>query len=306
MDQIIIPALQLELGKKLNEKYNNSILSNQYAWWMLEALTNKKKEYLISEKNGKLTDEQIATLDDWFDKLFNKSMPLQYLLGSVPFLDLELIVEPPILIPRPETEEMVADLVEQLTALKNQKLTILDIGTGSGCIAIALAKALPNAKIFGVDIAEGAIELALRNAKHNNIENVSFIHSDLFTNIPHGLTFDLVISNPPYVTTKEWENLDDSVTQWEDITALVAEKEGTAIIEKIITQTPKFLHENKEMKHLNIPQLILEIGYKQGKIVTHLLEETNYSAITIKKDLEGKDRIVTGRVKHVAIRSKKE
>lgn len=306
MNQGTLTALQAELAKKLNEKYQDPILSGQYAWWILEALTGKKKEQLVADSDGTLTDDQVSTLDDWFDKLFNKSMPLQYLLGTVPFLDLEIIVEPPVLIPRPETEEMVADVIDQLKKLNNQQLTILDIGTGTGCIALALAQAFPNANVFGVDIVEGAVLLAICNAQHNNIKNASFIHSDLFANIAQGLTFDMIISNPPYVAEDEWIELDDSVTQWEDKTALVADNKGTAIIEKIVQQSPAFLKENNEMEKLNIPQLILEIGHKQGEAVTNLLEKANYSAITIKQDLEKKDRIVTGRVKHVAIRSEKK
>ncbi|MCK5632824.1 peptide chain release factor N(5)-glutamine methyltransferase [bacterium] len=304
MSQNKITAYARSIEKKIATKYNDPILCNQYSWWILQAITNKKKEQLISGISQELTEKQLKKLDDWLDKLLNKNMPLQYILGTVPFLNLTLAVKAPTLIPRPETEQMCEELIESLSQLNNQKLSILDIGTGSGCIALSIAKALPYAQIYAVDIEPAALELAQENAKLNNIENVTFLQSDIFEKIPNDITFDLIISNPPYIAQSEWEDLEDSVTQWEDNTALVADHEGLEIIEKIIRQAPQFLKENNEMARNNIAQLLIEIGYKQGQNVFNLFKKFGFDIIKIKKDLEGKDRVVTGRINNVAISSK--
>ena len=300
-----IEALQRSIEKKLAEKYNDPTLCLQYSWWILEALTGQKKEQLIARSFTDLTPQQLDQLDEWMESLVNKSKPLQYIMGTAPFMDLKLFLKIPTLIPRPETEEMSADLVDQLEKLKNQKINVLDIGTGTGCIGLLIAKSLPNAQVYATDIADTALELAQINAKENNVENITFIKSDVYNSIPSGLQFDLIVSNPPYISLQEWNDLDDSVTQWEDRGALIAQKEGLAIIERIAQDAPKFLRENKEMERHNIPQLVLEIGYKQGQAVSKLLENAGFDAITIKKDLEGKDRVVTGRVKNVAVQPEK-
>lgn len=298
--------VQRTIEKRLLEHYHNTTLSQQYSWWILEAITDKDAAHLFLDSSLTLSTEHAKKLDDWMDKLINHNMPLQYLLGKSPFLNLELMLEPPILIPRPETEEMCADLIQQLKPLHKKNLCILDIGTGTGALALSLAQALPNAQVYAVDVVQQALLLAQRNAEHNSIKNVTFLHSDVFTNIPHGVTFDLIVSNPPYIAPEEFETLDDSVVQWEDKTALVAQNHGLAIIERIIKQAPTFLRAHQDMEMLGIPQLVLEIGYLQGNAVARLLENAGFDAITIKKDLEGKDRVATGRVKHVAIHQKTE
>lgn len=306
MEPMNVAHLQHDIKKKLEKKFDDETLCDQYAWWLIEAVAHRAKEQLILEQRLVLNDDQLAQLTDWLNKIINKSMPIQYAIGFVPFLSVELFVEPPTLIPRPETEEICANLINQLIKLNNKKITILDIGTGSGCIALSLAKELPYATVYATDIADKALDLAARNAKHNELKNVIFLHSNVFTNVPVNIFFDLIISNPPYISEKEWEELDDSVAQWEDRNALVSQNDGLALIERIVKQTPNFLQKNKEMEQHNIPQLILEIGYKQADAVSRLLENAGFDAITIQKDLEGKDRSVTGRVKNVAIRSKEK
>jgi len=296
-----IEALALSIEKKLGQKYDDPTLCQQYSWWILEALTGQKREQLIARSADDLTEEQLKQLDTWMHELIDKSKPLQYIIGSTPFLDLTLLLEIPTLIPRPETEQMVADLIDQLKKLYNKKINLLDIGTGTGCIGLAIAYALPDVHVYATDISEAALELAKINAQQNKLKNVTFIKSNVYQSIPTGLKFDLIISNPPYISQREWDELDDSVTQWENRQALIAPHEGLAIIEKIAQRAPQFLRKNREMERLNIPQLVLEIGYKQGTAVAKILEKAGFDAIKVKKDLEGKDRIVTGRVKNVAV-----
>jgi release factor glutamine methyltransferase len=240
-----------------------------------------------------LNDEEQKKLALWLDKMVNEDMPIQYLLGTVPFNNLEIIVEPPVLIPRPETEEWTSALVEKLKPLAHKKLNILDICCGTGCIALSLAKALPQAHIFAVDISDKAIALAKQNAHHNKITNATFIQSDLYNEIETDKLFDLIVSNPPYISFDEFEDLDNSVATWEDPQALVAADDGLAIIEDIIEDAPDYLKINHEMNELNIPQFWVEIGSKQAKDVLDFCNSFGFIDAQIHKDLEGKDRYVT-------------
>jgi len=300
MEKKDVVSVVKEIEKKLQARYTDQTLCNQYAWWIVEAITKKEKAELIAQQEIALDEAQRATVDIWLIRLIQEKTPLQYILGTVPFAGLEILVEPPILIPRPETEELCYNIIEQYKKLKNKKIKILDIGTGSGCIALSLAKAFPDSHVYATDISDDALALAQKNANHNKIKNVTFIKSDVYDNIPADLTFDFIVSNPPYIAKNEWKELDESVTEWEDPTALIAENKGLAIIEKIITGAAQFLHANEHMQKQNMPQLIIEIGYRQGADVTKLLETADFSDITIEKDLEEKDRFARGRVVNVA------
>lgn len=271
-------------------------LPEEHAWWIIEAITGKKRSHLIAHHTISLTAEQQATLDRWLHALINEHMPLQYLIGSVPFGNLEILVEPPTLIPRPETEEWCLNLIDQLQKLKNTKLTILDMCTGSGCIALALAQALPQATIYATDISHKALALAKKNAIHNKINGVTFLHSDLFDSLSDLFKFDIIVTNPPYIDQKEWATVPTSVSQWEDTKALIAPGNGLAIIETIIKTAPHYLQENKELKENVIPQLLIEIGHQQGQAVRTLMANYSYESISIKKDLAHKDRLACGRI----------
>ncbi|MCX5925644.1 MAG: peptide chain release factor N(5)-glutamine methyltransferase [Candidatus Dependentiae bacterium] len=268
----------------------------EHAWWIIEAITGKKRAHLIAKHNISLTPEQHAQLEHWLHALIYEHMPLQYLIGSVPFGDLDILVEPPTLIPRPETEEWCLDLINQLQKAEIKKLTILDMCTGSGCIALALAQALPKATIYATDISNKALELAKKNAIHNKISNVTFLHSDLFDSISDLFKFDIIVANPPYIDQKEWETLAASVSEWEDKKALIAPENGLAIIEEILKIAPQYLKENKELKQHAIPQILIEIGHQQGISVHALMMNYRYNSISIKKDLAHKDRVACGRV----------
>lgn len=284
------------IAHQLDARYHDHILSEQYAWWMVEAVTGLSQAQLIADNSFRLTAEQQHTINSWIKEQIDKKIPLQYLLGYVPFIDLEILVEPPVLIPRLETEEWTLALIKQLRELSNTRITLLDIATGSGCIALAIARAFPQAKIWATDIAESALSLAQKNAKHNSITNCTFLNSDVFNQLPSTARFDIIVSNPPYIAQTEWQTLDLAVTAWEDKQALVADHDGLAIIERIIKDAPRYLTANKELQDKSIPQIIVEIGYQQGKAVADLMKQHGYSNIQIHKDLEGKDRVVSGRV----------
>jgi len=289
-----------DIRNKLLAVYNDDTLCQQYAWWILQAICGKTKTELIIQESVALTPEQRQKIDRWMVALVEDKMPLQYVLGSVPFADLDILVEPPILIPRPETEEWCLYIIEHFMTLHNKKIKILDIATGSGCIALAFADYVPQAEIVATDICDAALELTEKNIEHNKIRNVSCIKSDLFESIPQGMRFDCIVCNPPYITAAEFKELDETVTRWEDKNALVAADNGLAIIKKIIVQAPQFIQNNDEMKRKNIPQIVIEIGYAQGAAVRDLMHAARYNEILVHKDLEGKDRFVTGRVDYVA------
>lgn len=258
----------------------------QAAWWILESITGKSRINLLLEKDFTLTDEQEEKIAQWLHKLTEENYPLQYLIGTVPFLNLNISVESPILIPRPETEEWVDNLIKSLAHLKNQKLTVLDIGCGSGCIGLAVAKAFPSWVVLGIDIADKAIELSEKNKLKNDVKNINFIKSDLFECVPDA-KFDFIVSNPPYISAKQYEDLDASVARWEDRQALVSSVDGLAVIKRIISNAGKYLSK----KFADKPDLILEIDYTHGSAVTALLEGAGFSKIDIKKDFMGKDRV---------------
>jgi release factor glutamine methyltransferase len=289
-----------EIRSKIASVYDDETLCQQYAWWILQAVCDKTKTELIMQETFTLSSVQQKKIDMWLWQLVEDKMPLQYVLGSVPFADCDILVQSPTLIPRPETEEWCLYVIEHLQLLDNKKIKILDLCTGSGCIAIALSHHLPRAEIVATDNADTAVELTEKNLEHNKIRNVIIIKSDLFESIPRGMLFDIIVANPPYIAQSEFDDLDESVTCWEDHNALVADDDGLAIIKKIIVQAPAFIHINNEMHQKNIPQVVIEIGYEQGTAVKNLMDTAGYNDVLVHKDLEGKDRFVTGRVDYVA------
>ncbi|MDR3647126.1 MAG: peptide chain release factor N(5)-glutamine methyltransferase [Candidatus Babeliales bacterium] len=278
--------------QKLIDQIAEELQSTEHAWWLLEVITNKTKFQLLFE-SSELTDQQLTKLNYWVYKITQEHYPIQYLIASVPFLDCEILVEPPILIPRPETEEWCADLIEQLKTLENKNITILDMCTGSGCIAISVAASLPQAQVFAVDISDKAIALTKKNIELNKVSNVIFVKSDLYKELGNN-KFDLIVTNPPYIDEALFETLDLSVKNWEDPNALISKDGGLFLIKQIIKKAPKYLKNNLEFQKNNIPNLVIEIDETQGEKVAKLMQETEFINVQIKKDLYGKNRVVCG------------
>lgn len=267
----------------INQILQQTDLSQQECWWLLEHITKKTRTNLITS-NYQLTKIEQTQLNELINLIATHHKPLAYILGFVPFLDLELLVQTPILIPRPETESWVAGLIDSIKISNQNKLTILDIGTGSGCIALSLAQALPTAKVYAVDINPAALELAQKNGKKNRIENVIFIKSDLFTHLPHDIKFDLIVSNPPYIDPAV--QLEPSVTTWEDHGALFADNHGISVIKKIIDQAKKHLKQNNELTY----QLVIEIDVTQSAMTKNLCLQSGFEKIEVRKDQFDRDR----------------
>lgn len=288
-----LELLVQNLSNQLSTSYHEKEIANQNAWNLLEKLTGVPRPKLILRSEITLSDEQEQRLEQWVADITVRNKPVQYILETVPFLDLELLVEPPVLIPRPETEEWCHRLIKEIKNSNHPAVngTLLDLCTGCGCIALALAKALPHAHVYGTDISEEAIELAKKNAAFNSITNVTFLVSDVFANVPP-IKFDLITANPPYIAPDEYEFLDYSVLKWEDKRALTSEDRGTAITQKIIALCPQFLQYSSH----ELPQLWMEIGHQQGPLASALFEQAGIEP-TVYKDLYGNDRLITGKLK---------
>jgi release factor glutamine methyltransferase len=204
--------------------------------------------------------------------------PLQYIMGEVEFHCVNLLIGPGVLIPRPETEQLVELALSRLTL----DGPIVDLCTGSGAIALALSASRPARTIFGTDISEDALSWAFRNRDRLKASNVTFLQGDLFQPLPADLHFALVTANPPYVSQDEYNKLDPTVKDHEPITALLAKDNGLQIIRDIARQAkPRLLPDG---------WLVMEIGETQGEKVRQILLDENYTLIDIKKDYSGRDR----------------
>lgn len=298
-NQIVSIFLLIEqIAKEIAPAYGNDVtLCHQYAWWMMQAITNHNQAQLIAQESINLSDLQQAQLVSWIDKQVNHHEPLQYLLGTVPFGNLTIAVEPPTLIPRPETEEWAFHLLEQLNGgVKQEPLKILDLCTGSGCIGLFLASSLPGSHVWALDISHQAVALAQKNAKLNHIANITIFLSDLYTQLDPSLCFDLIVSNPPYIDEAQWGSLDASVTQWEDPRALIAPDNGLMIIKKIIAASPRHLKATSILRQKKIPQLWIEMDTNQAQSIAQLMHATGFNQTQTFVDLEGKDRAMSGGV----------
>lgn len=218
--------------------------------------------------------------------------PIQYILGHAHFCELSLQVDENVLIPRPETEELVywiLELVQQRNSKQTSKehsLRILDIGTGSGCIAIALAKNIPHAKVFAMDVSEKALKVAKRNALANNVE-VHFIEADILKVHDHKDKYDIVVSNPPYVRELEKQEMKKNVLEHEPDMALFVPNEDPLLFYNSIVQF--------SIDHLS-PRgmLFFEINQYLGTETKLLLGKENFSEIELRKDMFGNHRMLKG------------
>lgn len=256
--------------KDILEKNNNDLII------ALTYLLNTKKNLLFLDQEkvlDKNIEEEILKIQD----KINKGYPLQYAIGKWNFYGLDLLVDKRALIPRYETEILVDLIINDNS--NNKK--ILDIGTGSGAISLALSKNLKDSKVIGVDISKNAIDLANENKIKLNINNVEFKESDIFSNIKE--KFDIIVSNPPYINKKDFEKLDKKL-YYEPQNALFGGEDGLYFYKKIIKNAKNFLNKNGK--------IYLEIGYDQKDSISNLLEEYGYKQIKSYKDFNDFDRII--------------
>ena len=253
--------------------------------------------YLILEEKQKLKRIDLALQPDllfldceivvWNSILeeLKKEIPIQYLLGKTTFYGLDFEVNPNVLIPRPETEELVEWIIRNnLKIEKFKDLKILDIGTGSGCIAISLAKNIINATVSAIDVSEQALVTAKKNAQNNSV-NVSFIKQDILETEDLGQQFDIIVSNPPYVRNLEKEEIKKNVLDNEPHLALFVEDKDALIFYKKIADLA--------LKNLTTNGILFfEINQYLGPETVALLEELQFKDIELRKDIYGNDRMI--------------
>ena len=272
------------LKKEINNlKENNIEDSTIKAKILLANILKVKKEYLLIHSEEEVKQEDKIKYENCIKELI-KGKPLQYITNNQEFMGLNFYVDENVLIPQPDTEILVEKAIE--IAETTQKNKILDMCTGSGCIAISLAKKINNAQITAVDISNSALNVANKNVINNNVENkIIFINSDMFNNIEE--KFDIIVSNPPYIETETINKLEIEV-QNEPHLALDGGIDGLKFYKIIANNAFKYLNENG--------YLLLEIGYNQQNSVTQLLQDTGkYKNIETIKDLGGNYRVVIAR-----------
>ncbi|AOW22135.1 peptide chain release factor N(5)-glutamine methyltransferase [Urechidicola croceus] len=248
---------------------------------LMEHRLNLKRVDIALDPHFELTTDDESFFIKVLDKL-KQEIPIQYIIGSTEFYGLPFYVNENVLIPRPETEELVQWLLESVD--KNSKLNILDIGTGSGCIAISLAKNLPNAKVYALDVSTKALTTAQKNADLNKV-NVHFLNENILTisNLP--INFDIIVSNPPYVRELEKEEMKNNVLDNEPYLALFVDDKNPLIFYNRIASIAKEYLTKKG-------QLFFEINQYLGKETTELLKNKDFKNIELRKDIFGNDRMI--------------
>lgn len=270
------------IRKELSGFYSeNEIIS--FIKIIFSDLFNVTSVQLIINEQKNLTINESTVLDDVIKRL-KIFEPIQYIIGQTEFYGLKINVNKHVLIPRPETEELVDLIINENK--QRQNLKILDIGTGSGCIAVSLAKNLLNSTVFAVDISSEALNITKSNGLENNV-HLTLIHGDILQDISelNTETFDLIVSNPPYVTNSEKELMEKNVLDFEPGTALFVEDNKPLIFYDAIAGFAK--------QHLNENgKLYFEINERFGNKVKSLLLSAGFIGVEVIKDINGKDRIV--------------
>lgn len=260
--------------------------AESFFYLILEDKHQLKRIDLALQPDLVFSADELEVWHSFVDEL-QKEIPVQYLLGKTSFYGLDFEVNENVLIPRPETEELVAWILDsQKENVDSRKLRILDIGTGSGCIAISLAKNLPNTAVFAIDVSEKALVTAQKNAELNKV-NVTFVCQNILETLNLGQEFDIIVSNPPYVRNLEKEEIKKNVLDNEPHLALFVEDDNALV----------FYRKIAELAQQNLSpngQLYFEINQYLGKEMIELFQKMNFKAIELRKDIYGNDRMIFG------------
>ena len=262
------------------------------AWWIMEELTGKSRtELQFGCKDTAFSSIMQEKSQEIISRLLHFE-PIQYIFGHTLWCGLDLLVTPATLIPRPETAELVERINKPTQTLPEGKaLKVLDVGTGSGCIAIALKKAHPSWSVTGIDISPEAIAIARENARRNNVE-VNFQVVDIFDFNEKNPKYDIVVSNPPYICESEKTSMRPNVLNFEPSTALFVPDSDPLLFYRRIAELFSLPLEGKGRER----GLFFEINEVFGKELKQLLDSLGYTDIQIHKDIYGKDRIIEARM----------
>lgn len=250
------------------------------AWYLLEMACKIDRNFYYLHSEEDLTEEQQKEYELAIKKRA-EHVPLQYITGEQQFMGLDFKVNSNVLIPRQDTEI----LVEEALKVCRLGMQVLDLCTGSGCIMISVMKNVPDITGYGVDISKQALLVAKENGRLNGVQ-VNWERSDLFENITE--TFDMIISNPPYIPTKVIDSLMPEVRDFEPVEALDGMGDGLYFYRKIVQQCSEYLNPHG--------YLYLEIGCEQAKDVSRFMEQAGFADIEVVKDLAGLDRVVKGQL----------
>jgi release factor glutamine methyltransferase len=262
----------------------------------LEKLHQKKRIDLALQPDLAMDETQFSQWETVLAEL-KTHKPIQYILGETEFYGLPFLVNENVLIPRPETEELVQLILDDLSIRaqsRSENITILDIGTGSGCIPISLKKNLPSAEVFAIDVSKNALEVAQKNAEINRVE-VNFIEANILLtdslvlptrNSQLATLFDIIVSNPPYVRNLEKAEINPNVLEFEPHLALFVEDNDALLFYRKITELAKnHLSENGK--------LYFEINQYLGKETVALVESYGFNNVQLIKDIYGNDRMIS-------------
>jgi release factor glutamine methyltransferase len=289
---MLLKTFKSKLLHELSAIYDEQEIES-FFYLLLESYHGKKRIDLALNPEMEMDSSQVIKLESALSELKNQK-PIQYIIGETEFYGLPFLVNENTLIPRPETEELLEWIVVESRKSEVESLKILDIGTGSGCIAISLAKNLPNAEVFAVDVSEKALAVAKKNAANNKVK-VNFINADILkindlvdlptSNFQLPTHFDIIVSNPPYVRNLEKAEIKPNVLEFEPHLALfVEDTDALLFYRKIAHLATKNLAQNGK--------LFFEINQYLGKETVELLENLGFKSIELKKDIYGNDRMI--------------
>ena len=267
----------LNLGEKVLSLANIEDRRND-AWLLLSMVCKMDRSFYYLHMEEDLPEEQLREYEIALKKRA-EHVPLQYIVGETEFMGLKFKVNSNVLIPRQDTET----LVEEALKVVKQGMRILDLCTGSGCIIISILHNVTDVEGYAIDISKQALNVAKENAKLNDV-SVMFERSDLFDNVMG--TFDIIVSNPPYIRTEEIVKLMPEVQTFEPMEALDGKEDGLYFYREIVAKCKDYLNPDG--------RILFEIGYDQGEDVSALLREAGFKDVQVIKDLAQNDRVVTG------------
>ncbi len=274
--------------KELDDSYPKEEVDS-FFYMLIEHYLGLERFVLAVQPNLVVTKEEEQPLFEALSQL-RLHRPIQYIIGKSHFMDMDFSVDENVLIPRPETEGLVRWIVEEVgpieDAVQDKRHTILDIGSGSGCIAVSLAKNLPNYEVHALDISLEALQVARKNAKANKVE-VTFIEIDILDLEDSAVKYNIIVSNPPYVRKQEKKKMHKNVTDHEPGLALFVSDENPL---KFYEAIARFAKKNLKEKG----SLYLEINQYLAKETEQLLRNHNFSEIELRKDMFGNDRMMKG------------
>ncbi|MGN0163926.1 MAG: peptide chain release factor N(5)-glutamine methyltransferase [Candidatus Ornithomonoglobus sp.] len=280
---MVIGRLRSELRKQLDENAHE-------ADWIISYVTKMSQSDFVLHPR-EVTDDELTAIEEIVLRRM-AGEPLQYILGETEFMGMTFKVNDLVLIPRQDTETLVETVIERINDMaekaEGKKIRVLDIGTGSGCIGISIAKLCPYAEVTLLDYSDAILGVAKENAELNGV-SVKTMRCDILEEIPEG-EYDVIVSNPPYIETDTIFSLDNIVSSYEPVEALDGGFDGLMFYQRIVEEVAKEIMSENSV-------IAFEIGCNQGEEVSDLLREEDFSNVKVIEDACGKDRVVTARLK---------